>query len=107
MAFKALFMLVPDVSLDAKRYMVMMLPKQRSPHQGLAIAGQNGAAVSGAMTRTRRKKQKLSRRRRKGCFSREQKISLLHMLLMRSRKAFQVQRPDNLVLHQIVLLCHP
>jgi hypothetical protein len=29
------------------------------------------------------------------------------MLLMRSRKAFQVQRPDNLVLHQIVLLCHP
>ena len=90
MVFKALFMLVLDVSLDAKRYMVMMLQKQRSPHQELAIAGQNGAAVSGAMTRTRKRQQKLSKRRRKGCFSREQKISLLRMLLVRLRKVLQV-----------------
>mgnify|MGYP003702235109 CR=1 FL=1 len=91
MEFKAPSMLVLDVSSDGKLSMVMMRQKQRSPHPELAIAGLNGAAAAVVVTGIlRRRQQNLSRRKRKDCFSRKQKISLLHMLLVKLRKVLQV-----------------
>ena len=92
MVFKAPSMSVLDVSLEDRRCMVMMPPNQRNHHQGLATAGQSGAfAVAALVTgQTRRRLLNLKQRRKRGCFSREQRISRLHMLLVRLTKVLQV-----------------
>jgi hypothetical protein len=91
MVFKDPSMWVLDVSLDDKHCMVMMLQKQRSHHLELAIAGPSGASLAvAAETRIRRRPQNQRRRRRKDCFSRKQKIHLLHTLWVKLRKVLQV-----------------
>jgi hypothetical protein len=93
MVFKAQSMSVLDVYLEGRHYMVMMPLKQKSHHQGLAIAGQSGAfAVAAVVTEsTRRRLPNLKPRRRKDYyFSRKKKINPLHMLLVRLMKVLQV-----------------
>jgi hypothetical protein len=81
-------MLVLDVALEGRRCMVMMPPKQRSHHQGLATAGQSGAfAVSALVTgRTRRRLRSQKQRRKRGSSSRKKKINHLRMHLVKLMK---------------------
>jgi hypothetical protein len=85
-------MLVLDVCLEGRHYMVMMPPKQRSHHQGLATAGPSGVFAVAAVVigNTRRRLRNPKQRRKSYYFSRKKKINPLHMLLVKLMKLLQV-----------------
>jgi hypothetical protein len=84
-------MLVLDVYLEGRHYMVMMPPKQRSHHQGLATAGPSGAfAVAALAIGSKRRLPNPKQRRKSYYFSRKKRTNPLHMLLVKLTKLLQV-----------------